>query len=321
LKPHGPKQTLVWTPEMDPRHKQEKPTQSSQSSPVKVAVPKKAVATRSTHLPHTAELPPTRLKTIQDPPASLAEPPASVNPKKAVRAAAKAAKEQRRLDTLKVAADIGISENYARLVMSGEWTPEYARQRYRFEEYRKEKLQARQEKLQARQAREPQVEVLLKQWVDQNSDLVRLTDRGPLMAHLLQVDKYEWLWDDQAGPQPKLETFAVITQDHSRRWSSQWQIDVQLEAQGLQVPPYYPLRRKIAAWKLEKAHRERLACQVVLYNGLEIEGFVAELNEFSLEFVQSLEEKDAPRLFVWRHGIYAFWIFTEPVVDIGIEEA
>ena len=117
--PQAPRQTLVWTSDMDPRQQKAIPTSPTPTPqtrvvsqpkakipvpvkvtpPVKVApavrvvAPVKAVA----NLP-TAELPPTRIKTPKEKPAP------KVNP----------AKAQRRQEILQFAADHQIGEAYAR---------------------------------------------------------------------------------------------------------------------------------------------------------------------------------------------------------------
>ena len=291
---------------MDPRNKQNS-TQAVVPStpPLKGSTPVAPVPFR------TAELPPTRLKMTpaQDVSSSAIVPQAVAPPELPTKkAAAQSAKQQQRQEILKLAADHAIPIEYARLVHSGAWTLEWAQRRHLSNEYRAQKLA---ERLRIQEAEEAQAGAILKRWMDQNTDLARLTHGGPVTAHLLQVEKFQWLWDDQPESQPKLETFAVLSLDDFRRWSSQWHTDSELANQRMQVAPRYSDRTVIPRWKLEKAYREQLACQVILYNGLEIEGFISGFYEFSLEFVQSLEE-DAPRLFVLRHGIYQFWIFTDP---------
>src|ERR1022692_2930665 len=99
------------------------------------------------------------------------------------------AKAQRRQEVLKFAAEHAICEQYALLVVTGEWMLEHAKQKNEIEELRKEKLRIRE-------AKEVRSEAILNGWVEQKADLVRLTPCGPLPGHLLQVDKFEWLWDD-----------------------------------------------------------------------------------------------------------------------------
>src|ERR1017187_9388811 len=235
---------------MDPRHNNNKETATPpvmQPQPVK----KKAIP-----LP-TAELPPTRLKaaSCEQTPAAVPKAVIETPPPKAPKKSAKnAAKEQKRLELLQFAEANGIHPDHAYLVIRGDWTMERAKQ------------QARRQKIQQlRVLSEARPASILQGWLEKRVELIRLTSEGPRVGRLLEIQKYEWRWDDQPLREEKLDTFALLTGNDARIWGAEWSKEAELEALGLKVPESCPDRRYIPDSRLHWAMKNQAVCRVTLY--------------------------------------------------------
>lgn len=300
--PQAPRQSLVWTPDMDPRLKQ-KPAPEVEPEPpaptrVRIATqvsspvaskPKKiqAATTAPTSIPETV-------------PAAAPAPPPSPEAATAKPKTAKAAKSQKGAEVAAFALEHDISADYARLVLAGTWTLQNAKQRQKRAEVNKERALIREGAI-------LKSEKLLSRWIEEKTDLVRVTDSGTSCGvHLLQIERLDLHWDDQDEPLPKIQSHLIYSQTDSQNWAATWKTDPALQAQGLTIPRRFADRVFIPNWEMERVTQRRRPCTIKFYNGLEITGYIVSWHDYALEMVSSLEDSEAAHIYVFRHAIYEF---------------
>ena len=334
--PEAPRQTLVWTPDMDPRQQQkaapEVQVDSAAPAPIRVSAPAAPVSPPASAkvkkikpIP-TAEIPPTRLQISETPavePAAQVAPAPRPLPTKEVLeenqpvipakpSSPKAAKARKAAEAAAFANEHGISHEYARLVLDGTWTLQSAQHRSRQAAINKERALIRQGAV-------LQSEKILSRWIEEKTPLVRVTDEGTSSGvYLLQIERLALHWDDHSEPLPKIQSYLIYSQTDGQTWAHTWKTDPEL--QGQTIPRRFADRVLIPNWEMEKVMQRRRLCTVKFYNGLELTGYVVSWHDYALEMVSSLEETEAARVYVFRHAIYEFSILPgEPKTEASAQ--
>jgi hypothetical protein len=314
-------ETRVWTPSQDPRNI--KATASAPSKPpakpvempqtrIFKAAPAASVApkAKSVELPqtrvapapklapsvNTTEVPQTRIKATPAPkPPSPAKVPRVKAAPKVSYAKIKALEVARQVELLK--AEHGFDDKIAGLVARSEWTLEVALRHQRLEPQR----QARRVAVALGERTEANI---LKTWMDEKVELVRINATGTARGILVELSRFEFTWAGEAEPAKKIQTLALFSQQDYERWSSGFEVREEVRAEARMVASSRRERPKFGLHWLDYAFNSGHRFRFTLLDGTCVDCYVRWIGSHSVG-ISDLPEPESATGIILHHGILA----------------
>jgi hypothetical protein len=294
-------ETRVWTPSQDPRN-----IKATASAPIKppskpaempqTRIFKSAPAASVAPKAKSVELPQTRVKPAPAPqPPSPAKVPRVKAAPKVSYAKIKALEVARQVELLK--AEHGFDDKIAGLVARSEWTLEVALRHQRLEPQR----QARRVAVALGERTEANI---LKTWMDEKVELVRINATGTARGILVELSRFEFTWAGEAEPAKKIQTLALFSQHDYERWSSGFEVREEVRAEARMVAASRRERPKFGLHWLDYAFNSGHRFRFTLLDGTCVDCYVRWIGSHSVG-ISDLPEPESATGIILHHGILA----------------